>query len=483
MTNPITKLLDSGVQLTGITSDSREVKQGNLFIAYKGDKSDGRDHIAEAINNGAAAVIWEQEGFTWNSELKIPNISIFGLRNSAGFIADGFYGQPSSRLWMIGVTGTNGKSSCSHWIAQAMNSLERRAAVIGTLGNGFVDIPNTLSEAVNTTPDPILIQKLLAEYLKKNAKTIVMEVSSHGLDQGRVNGVHFDVALFTNLSRDHLDYHKNMESYENAKRKLFTWDGLRCAVLNIDDPVGSRFNVELVNNGKSTLTYGLHGGDVRGFDVSYSREGIKMKISSPFGEVGLELPVIGKFNAYNLLAVYATLLASDVPYFKAAQAMHSITSVPGRMQQFGGVSGPLIVIDYAHSPDALEKALQALSEITEGKLICVFGCGGDRDKGKRLLMGQVASSYADEIIVTSDNPRYENPNEIVEQIIAGISKNYQRIEDRRLAIADAIKRANIQDVVLIAGKGHENYQDIEGVKYDFNDALVVEEFLKEGVSQ
>ena len=495
MSDLLSTLRNQGVKPLGITADSRKVEAGSLFLAYPGELADGRNFIAHAISQGAAAVFWERDGFQWKSEWQVANMAMDNLRAASGFIADSFYGQPSKRLWMIGVTGTNGKTSCSHWLAQTLNYLGRKTAVIGTLGNGFPyplspgSLPHAgerdtvalhaLSEAINTTPDPILLHGMLADYLKQGAGAVVMEVSSHGLDQGRVNGMHFDIALFTNLSRDHLDYHGDMAAYGAAKKKLFDWPGLGCAVLNSDDAFGREIAESLIKQDKRVLTYGLNGGEVRGSKLHLSEQGLSMQVSTPHGQASLQAALLGRFNAYNLLAVLATLLASDVGLEQAIGAISQIRPVAGRVQQLGGGTQPLVVIDYAHTPDALEKVLLALREQTKGKLHCVFGCGGNRDQGKRPLMGEAVSRLADKAIVTSDNPRHENPAEIISAVVVGMRGGYRIEPDRATAIAYAINAAKPGDVVLIAGKGHEEYQEIAGVKHPFSDLQVVRQALQQ----
>ncbi|MGZ8252972.1 MAG: Mur ligase family protein, partial [Methylophilaceae bacterium] len=326
-------LIDSGAHLSSMTADSRQVGKGSLFLAYPGEKLDGRDFIAQALEQGAAAVIWEQEGFTWNPQWAVPNMPLTALRKQAGVIADEFYGQPSQQLWMIGVTGTNGKTSCSQWLAQALSALGRKTAVVGTIGNGF---PEALSTAINTTPDPIRLHDMLANYLSQGAQAVAMEVSSHGLDQGRLNGVHFDVAVLTNLTRDHLDYHGDMASYAAAKRALFDWHDLNCAVVNVDDAFGRKIGQELSLQGKQVLGYGLDGGDIRGSELQCDEYGISMQVTTPFGRATLRAPVLGRFNAYNVLAVLASLLASDVLLADAIAVLAHVRPVAGRMEQFGG---------------------------------------------------------------------------------------------------------------------------------------------------
>lgn len=477
MSDILSSLYAQGVAASNITADSRQVGPGSLFLAYAGERLDGRDFIEQAIQQGAAAVVWESKGFHWNAKWQIPNLPVLNLREQRGQIADSFYGHPSEKLWMIGVTGTNGKTSCSHWLAQAMNQVGRKTALVGTLGNGF---PGALSEAINTTPDPILLHGMLADYLQQGAKSVAMEVSSHGLEQGRVSGMHFDVAVFTNLSRDHLDYHGDMASYAAAKRKLFEWEGLSCSVLNVDDAFGAKVAAELGAEDKPVLTYGFaEQAMVRGVNLELNAQGLSMQVLTPKGEAIVKAALLGRFNAYNLLAVLATLLSSDVPLFDAVAAVSNLKSVAGRMQQLGGGELPLVVIDYAHTPDALEKVLLALREQSAGKLICMFGCGGNRDQGKRPLMGEVAARLADKVIVTTDNPRDEAPEEIMQAIASGMHGTYELELNRATAIANAIKQAEPGDIVLLAGKGHEDYQEIAGVKHPFSDEQEAAKALRE----
>jgi UDP-N-acetylmuramoyl-L-alanyl-D-glutamate--2,6-diaminopimelate ligase len=481
MTSVLDMLASQGAEIRNITSDSRKVGPGSAFLAYPGERVDGRDFIKQAITQGAAAVVWEKSGYAWDSSWQVPNLPMDGLRTQSGFIADEFYGHPSRELWMIGVTGTNGKTSCTHWLAQAFAALDKPAAVIGTLGNGF---PSALSEAINTTPDPILLHGMLAEYKRQGAQAVAMEVSSHGLDQGRVNGVNFDVAVFTNLSRDHLDYHGDMQSYAAAKRKLFHWPGLSWAVLNADDEIGREIVAELQDLGHRVLTYGLDAGEVRGHALKLGDSGLSMQVETPMGSGELQADVFGRFNAYNLLAVLSAMLVSDVPLPEALRALRTVRPVAGRMQSLGGENAPLVVIDYAHTPDALEKVLNTLAEqLAEGKgqrgrLICVFGCGGNRDTGKRPLMGEAAARLADVAIVTSDNPRDEEPAVIVAEITRPNPQRFQVQLDRAIAIGQAIHMARPGDIVLIAGKGHENYQEIQGVKHPFSDLAVAQQALQ-----
>ena len=465
----MTLLSDFNMKFTGITADSRKVKPGALFLAYPGVHADGRNFIAQAIQAGAAAVAWESQDFAWNPAWQVANAGVAGLKQLVGDIAAEFYGQPSHKLNMVGVTGTNGKTSVSQWIAQALTVIGQKTAVIGTIGNGFVDAQN---EAANTTPDAILLQAMLADFAAQGAQAVAMEVSSHGLHQGRVNGVKFDLAVLTNLSRDHLDYHETMEAYAAAKELLFTWPGLGIAVLNSDDAFGQRVMEKLQAQHKPVLTYGLHAGDVRATDLQLHEHGLTMQVTTPQGNAQVNAPVLGRFNAYNILAVLTSLLALEVTLPQAVAAIARIKPVSGRMQQLGGDDKPLVVVDYAHTPDALEKVLVTLREQVQSKLICVFGCGGDRDAGKRPLMGAVSSRLADRVIVTSDNPRSEDPLHIIAQITADMHGACLVEPDRAKAIQQAINTASCGDIVLIAGKGHEDYQEVAGVKTPFSDTAV-----------
>lgn len=462
---------------TGITADSRKVKAGYLFLAYPGVHSDGRDYIEQAIAAGATGVLWDEADFTWQDKWSVTHRSFANLKQKVSSIAAEFYQQPSHKLNVVGVTGTNGKTSVSHWLAQSLNFLGQKTAVMGTVGNGFL---TATSVASNTTPDAILLQAMLAEYLALEATAVVMEVSSHGLDQGRVNGVEFDLAILTNLSRDHLDYHGSMEAYAQAKQTLFTWPNLTCAVINADDAFGARVLAALKAQSKAVLSYGFaEEADVRASNLRLHEAGLSMQVTYQQSAVALHAPVLGRFNAYNVLAVLTGLLAMGVSLDQAVSALAQLKSVPGRMQQCGGDCLPLVVVDYAHTPDALEKVLITLREQAPRQLICVFGCGGERDAGKRPMMGAVASQLADQVIVTSDNPRSEAPEAIIAEVVRGMTGAYQIEQDRALAIKQAIKMAQPGDIVLLAGKGHENYQEIAGMKQPFDDALMAKQALQQ----
>lgn len=480
-------LASLGVKISSLVTDSRKVKPGDTFVAYPGGQADGRNFIAQAIAQGANAVIWEVQHFSWNSAWQIPNLAVSDLRKHAGALADYVYAQPSEKLWMVGVTGTNGKTSCSHWISQSLNAQGRKTALIGTLGNGF---PNALQPTLNTTPDAFSVHALLAEYVRQQAQAVAMEVSSHALEQGRVNAVQFDVALLTNLSRDHLDYHGDMTHYAAAKRRLFDWQKLKFAILNLDDDFGSELAGQLQDASVETIAYGLTEKALQqaerlgmrmvfGGNLSMNSGGFILQVHSSWGGGELRSDLLGKFNASNMLGTLAVLLVSGVTLPEALHELEKLQAVAGRMQTLGGGEVPSVVVDYAHTPDALEKVLCALREVAEaegGKLICVFGCGGDRDRGKRPMMGQVVAKLADVCIVTSDNPRSEDPHEIIASIVPGIEAGlagkacgYQVVEGRAEAIALAIREAQAKDTVLLAGKGHEEYQEINGVKHAFSD--------------
>ncbi|MFP5403239.1 MAG: UDP-N-acetylmuramoyl-L-alanyl-D-glutamate--2,6-diaminopimelate ligase [Gammaproteobacteria bacterium] len=454
-----------GVRVQALTSDSRRAGPGTVFAAYPGEARDGRDFIPQAVAQRADGVLWEADHYQWDPALGVPNAGVPQLKERIGEIAAHVYGEPSRALRMVGVTGTNGKTSVALWTAQAFGALGHRTAVIGTVGNGF---PDALTPARNTTPDAIELQQRLAGYRAQGAVGCAMEVSSHGLVQGRVNGTRFDVAVLTNLSRDHLDYHGNMENYAAAKARLFDWPGLEWVVLNTDDDFGRR--LEAAPRPARVAGYGFQRGAVVGEQLRLSQAGLHLAVRTDWGRAELDAPLLGRFNASNLLAVLTTLLVSGVALGDACRAFIQITPPAGRMQTLGGGAQPLVVVDYAHTPDALEKVLATLREIVEGgRLICVFGCGGNRDKGKRPLMGAAASRAADVVWITSDNPRNEDPRHIIDDILAGCDGAPHVEADRARAIFEAIGEARRGDVVLIAGKGHEDYQEIAGERLPFAD--------------
>ena len=477
-----------------LSNDSRAVKAGDTFVAYPGESRDGRNYIAQAIANGAASVLWERAGFEWNPQWRAPNLGLRRMRRHAGAIASRVYGEPSRVLHVVGVTGTNGKTTCSQWIAQALSRAGRRCAVIGTLGHGF---RAPLEPIANTTPDALWLHAQLAEFARRGARAVAMEVSSIGLDQDRVAGVEFDVALFTNLTRDHLEYHRTMQRYREAKAKLFAWETLKHAVVNLDDEFGVELARRCRRPGLRVVGYGF--GETRatargprvarvsGSSLVTGPRGASFDVTTPWGAAHVTSTALGRHNASNLLGTLAVLLASGVGLKKAVAALSALAPVPGRLQRFGGGRKPLVVVDYAHTPDALKQALTTLREVADhqspvagrrSRLFCVFGCGGDRDRGKRPLMGRVAAQLADRAIVTSDNPRGEDPHEIIADILAGVRRAEVGVDaDRRDAILQTVADARGGDIVLIAGKGHEAYQEIRGVRHAFSDAQVAEEAL------
>lgn len=460
-----------------LVTDSRQVRAGDTFVAYPGEFLDGRDYIGQAIANGAASVLWEADGYAWNARWRVPNLGIARLRRQAGMIAGEICGKPSAKLWTVGVTGTNGKTSCSHWIAQSLTRAQRKCGVIGTLGSGF---PGRLDAQLNTTPDAVTLHTRLRTLVRAGAQAVCMEVSSHGLLQDRLSGVEFDVALLTNLTRDHLDYHGTMRRYKAAKARLFRWPTLSQAVVNLDDAFGRELALGWRHKRSALLGYGFRAPagvrvpQVAGRNLRMGLEGVEFDIASPWGKATLKSPLLGRFNAENLLGALAALLASDVGLDQSVRALGKVTPVPGRTERYGGGRRPLAVVDYAHTPDALEKVLRSLREAApQSRLICVFGCGGDRDRGKRPLMGAIASRLADRVVITSDNPRSENPETIIADVARGVSGVHEKITDRRQAILRAWAAARRGDIVLIAGKGHERYQEIRGVRRRYSDAAVV----------
>lgn len=469
-----------------MTADSRRVGPGDVFLAYPGNVHDGRGHIAHAIHAGAGAIAWEPDGWTWQPEWRVPHLPVAGLRARAAQLAAAWHGNPSEALWMTGVTGTNGKTSVAQWLATAWSGLGRRTATVGTIGNGFMDergrviADAALGPATHTTPDAVTLQGLLAHYRDAGARGVAMEVSSHGLDQGRVEGVAFDVAVFTNLSRDHLDYHGDMARYAEAKARLFRWPGLKWAVLNQDDELGAQLGAELRAGPAQVIRYGLKAGDLRAERCHADRLGLRLEIAGPWGRGELVSPLLGEFNAYNLLAALGALLAGGVPLADALDALGKVHPAAGRMQRVDGpAGGPTVIVDFAHTPDALEKVLAALKPLTPGRLTCVFGCGGGRDTGKRPLMGAAVAAGADAAIVTSDNPRNEAPSHIVAGILEGMPAGQRVVLDRRAAIRAAVLEAGPEDIVVLAGKGHEDYQEVHGVKHPFSDFAEARQALAE----
>lgn len=474
-----------------LSSDSRAIKAGDVFFAFpiSGTLVDGRRHIQSAIDNGAAGIVFDPDNFVWDETLIVPHHAVLQLQAQLGYIAHAWYGQPDRDMLTVAVTGTNGKTSCSQWLAKALSLTPRPCAVIGTLGVGnYRDgVLDSLLETGFTTPDAIQLQRRLAELRDAGATALVIEASSIGLQQGRLNGLHVDVALFTNLTRDHLDYHGDMDAYAAAKKILFDWPQLDLAVVNLDDAYGVQLAQRLSSQSDQQgarqyakarlIGYSLVHKQHPDAEVIYASNlrthhaGTNFHVDSPYGSGLVKTQMIGRFNVSNVLGVLSILLAKGVVWSKAVSAIEKLNSVPGRMQQLGTHGHVMVLIDYAHTPDALEKTLTALQQVAherQGELWCVFGCGGDRDPGKRPQMGKLAE-LAQHVVLTSDNPRTENPAAIIQDILRGMGSAPQVIEDRANAILYAIRHAGNNDVVLLAGKGHETYQDISGKKWPFSD--------------
>ena len=470
------------IKVSGLALDSRKVQAGDLFLAVAGTQTHGLQHARQAIALGAVAIAWEPvEGNSSLAEsaalLPVPTIAVPSLSHVVGLIADRYYGHPSRGMFTIGITGTDGKTSCAHFIAQAMDTEDRRCGLIGTLGCGLF---GELEKTANTTPDALTMQQSLDEMQQQGARCVVAEVSSHAMDQGRVRGVHFDIAVLTNLSRDHLDYHGNLEAYADAKRKLFHAEGLRYAVINADDHFGAAL-LDAIPPGVAPVAYRLENEPFRtrfpaqwviGRNLHLDDSGMQLDVVTPWGSGHLQCGLLGRFNASNLLAALASLCVAGLPFDEALRRLSATRTVPGRMERFDtGAGHPLVVVDYAHTAGALEAALESLRGHCTGKLWCVFGAGGDRDRGKRPLMGATAERHADHVVLTDDNPRSEDPQRIVEDICAGVRQpNRLHIEhDRGQAISWAMQAAAGDDIVLVAGKGHETVQQVGTRLLPFSD--------------
>lgn len=459
------------IDVEGLQLDSRAVNKGDVFFALPGLHVDGRLYIDSAIAQGAAAVLIESKNEIEKITLQeqTPIIPVKSLTEKISTIAGHFYHNPSANLSVIGVTGTNGKTTTTQFIAQALSLMNVTCGVMGTVGVGLLGALTPLS---HTTPNAIDVQCYLAQLLKEGAKVVAMEVSSHGLDQHRVDGVQFHTAVFTNLSRDHLDYHQNMEAYGQAKEKLFLHTELQRAVINYDDEFGLTLAAR-ISSKIPTYTYSVLSSkaDIYAKNTFFDEQGIRTTVVTPWGEGELISPLLGQFNLSNLLSVLSVLCSYGYELNQGLDVLSKLTSVVGRMQRLGGDEQPLVIVDYAHTPDALRNVLATLRDHCAGKLWCVFGCGGDRDVGKRSLMGDISEAYADMIIITDDNPRFEESQKIINQILLGIKnqKNALIKANRAEAIAYAISQASADDVVLIAGKGHEQYQEVSGIKTPFSD--------------
>ncbi len=469
--------LSGDIAVSGITDDSRLVQEGDLFLAVSGERFDAREYIGEVAGHSAAAIICEAP-FEEGVIAGVPIFELDGLAERRGEIASRFFGDPSDSMTVIAVTGTNGKTSCSQFIASAMSDLGKCCGVIGTMGygvNGKFENPGL------TTPDAISIQKALHSLLNASAEAVSLEASSHGLDQGRLDAVHVDIAVFTNITRDHLDYHESFARYKEAKQKLFRFDGLDAAVINLDDEFSDQL-VEALASDIHLLTYSIEktSASIWCRELRYTSRGFEAVVDTPWGDVNISSSLLGHFNVSNLLAVTAVLGHKGFKANEMSVCISTLGNILGRMDMRFVEGQTLVVIDFAHTPDALEKAIEAIRVHCNRDIWCVMGCGGNRDKGKRPQMGEVSTRLADHTIVTDDNPRDEDPAEIIKDILAGThSQSHVVVEsNRKVAIRYALSNAANDDVVLIAGKGHEDYQEIGGKKIAYSDYVEVEEFFK-----
>lgn len=475
------------IDISGVELDSRRVAAGDLFMACRGAGAVARHglaHVGQALQRGAAAVAWEPAPGWDEPDIGIPQIAVPALHRHAGDIAARFFAQPSAQLFCIGVTGTDGKTSTAYLIAQAFEALGEPCAYLGTIGSGRV---GELDRSTHTTPDAVTLQKWLAAMRASGVRACAMEVSSHALDQHRIGGVALRTAILTNITRDHLDYHGTVEAYAAAKRSLFEGSTLSTRVLNRDDAYGAAWAAQMRDD--ELIVYGIEGERPDGHYLiarclQLDAQGLAFDIDSHLGSAHLRSSLLGRFNVHNLLAALAALLSHGVALDDAVRALERAHTVPGRIEGFRGPrAAPLVVVDYAHTPAALRQVLQAMRAHTRGVLHVVFGCGGDRDRGKRPLMGAAALALADRVTVTDDNPRSESPQAIVADILAGLGLQApqaampQVIHDRRAAVTSAIAASGPDDVVVIAGKGHEDYQIYGSQTCVFSDRALVAELL------
>ena len=475
-------------RVTGVLhTDSRLVGPGDGFIAWPGAATDGRRFVPQALAQGAVACLVERAGSEAYGFTGEAVAAFEGLKAGSGPIAAAYYEQPSQSLDLLAVTGTNGKTSTAWWLAQALGQAQQAAdmaprgcAVVGTLGTG---VPPAVVSTGMTTPDPVLLQARLREFVDTGLAACAIEASSIGIAERRLDGTRIRLAIFTNFTQDHLDYHGSMAAYWQAKAELFAWPGLQAAVVNVDDPQGRDLAAQLASSALDLWTVSAQGGArLAATDIGYADGGLAFTVREEGESARLATPLIGQYNVNNLLGVIAALRALGFALPAAVQACTALLPVPGRMERIAQDGQPLVAIDYAHTPDALEQALRALRPLAEargGRLWCLFGCGGNRDAGKRPLMAAVAERAADHVVVTSDNPRQEPPESIIEQILAGLSDRAQaRVQaDRARAIAETLAQAAARDVVLLAGKGHETTQEIAGAKLPFSDRAQAEAAL------
>ncbi|MEH6635604.1 MAG: UDP-N-acetylmuramoyl-L-alanyl-D-glutamate--2,6-diaminopimelate ligase [Halioglobus sp.] len=458
----------AATMIAGMQLDSRKVHAGDVFLAVPGDRHDGRQFIEQAVANGAAAVVAEAPVAGFVDEIPVPLVEIPELHLEVGVLASRLFGNPSRAMRMVGVTGTNGKTTTTRLIAQLSRLLGNTCGAIGTLGASLQD---DVVAAGNTTPDPVALQRQLKQWRDLGVDTVCMEVSSHALVQGRVNGVAFETAIYTNLSHDHLDYHGTMDAYGRAKLQLFAMEGLRHAVINIDDEFAAQVQA-IVDRDVQLLTYSASGAaaDVRVEKTQFYDGGVRGQMHTPWGSAEFHSPLPGSFNLANLAAAVTALALAGEKLLAILEAVTQLQPVPGRMQAIPNTLGLQVIVDYAHTPDALEHVLRALKPHVSGALVTVFGCGGDRDRNKRQVMGRVACQLSDKVVVTSDNPRSEEPSQIMRDVESGCSGNYTMVEHRAEAIIQALSEAHAGDCIVIAGKGHEDYQIVQDQRLHFSDA-------------
>lgn len=473
---PFVALCEENPNIVSIENDNRKVQPGSLFICIKGYTVDGHDFAASAIENGAVAIIAEKK-----LEVDVPVIVVKNTARAMAKLADYFYGQPTQHLRLIGITGTNGKTSVSHFIEKIFSNIGEKTGLIGTM---YTKIGEETFETKNTTPESLTLQKTFKQMVDKGVQTAVMEVSSHALHMGRVHGCDYDIAVFTNLTQDHLDYHKTMDEYKRAKGLLFcqlgnafNHDRPKYAVLNGDDPASKEYAQSTAAN---VVTYGIDSdADIRAVDIIMNASGTQFKLVTPQGAFEISMKLVGKFSVYNVLASITAALVAGISIQDIISTVESFKGVPGRFEVVDAGQDFSVIVDYAHTPDSLENVLKTVKQFAKGNIFVVVGCGGDRDRTKRPLMAKIACQYATNPIFTSDNPRSEVPEEILKDMESGVvGQIYESIVDRRKAIAYAIGKAKTGDVVLIAGKGHETYQQIGNTFFDFDDRLVAKEAIE-----
>ncbi|KAA0548029.1 UDP-N-acetylmuramoyl-L-alanyl-D-glutamate--2,6-diaminopimelate ligase [Bacillus sp. BGMRC 2118] len=467
--------------ITSIEMDSREVKQGSLFICIQGYTVDGHHYVSQAVQNGAVAILAQVPVQT-----SVPVVYVNDTKRAMAILADAFYGQPTHKMQLIGITGTNGKTSTTHMIEKIMNAAGKKTGLIGTI---HTKIGDQTFEVKNTTPESLTLQKTFSNMVEYQVDTAIMEVSSHALDLGRVHGCDYDIAVFTNLTQDHLDYHGTMAEYQRAKGLLFAQlgntfnsDKPKFAILNHDDAATEEYKRSTAAH---VITYGIKNhSDVMASNIKMTNNGTAFTLVIYSEQYDVEIQLLGLFNVYNILAAISTCVAARVPIDVILDSLQNIEGVPGRFELVQAGQAFPVIVDYAHTPDSLENAIMTLKEFAKGSVIVIAGCGGDRDKTKRPIMANIAATLADQAIFTSDNPRSEDPVQILKDMEAGVTgKAYTTIIDREKAIQYAINIANPEDIVLIAGKGHETYQIIGDQVFDFDDREVAKEAIKERLTE